>query len=322
MMKRYLHPLYLLFVVCYLPCYAQQTIKVIDGQTNRPVPYATVSFLLKNVAYATDKEGLLQVPEDLALKQGDSLYISRMGYQVKKTVFITSDGKIALNLQKALAESKKSQIAAKDILNEVEPDSIDRFAGMETGIDSANYLQLAQKFYLKQAGALLNEVTLYQHILVEDYPEAIPAYERPKKLGRKLHFRLRFYDVDSVTGKPGNELNDRLVEVAGSFEKTIRVDLGQYKIFVPGKYFFVAIEWIRNRANGVLLEAEKQTKPSNIGYGVEYFLKYMPSVAMSPRLSIAQNTWKLNLRNQWQPYTYFAPEFTDLAIMVKLNYLK
>jgi hypothetical protein len=320
--------LYLFFALWHLSCIAQyKTIKVINEKTQKPIPYATVSFFQKNVAYATDGEGLLQIDEDLELKASDSLSISSFGYQTKKFAFGMLNRPIALAISPNVAEQKKLQLGAKDVLNIVEPDSIDRFAGMESGIDSSNYLQLAQKFYLKQTGAILNEITLYQHLRLINNLVRRPAYESSIKWGRKMHFRLRFYEADSLMGKPGRELTGNMIEVTDAFEKTIKINLARYNIVVPGNAFFVAVEWIRTKANGVLLKVPLNRKISDEKYiGLsdrwENLLKYMPSVAMSPRLSTKQNTWKLNLNHQWQPYTYFAPEFTDLAITVKLNYLK
>lgn len=43
-------------------------------------------------------------------------------------------------------------------------------------------------------------------------------------------------------------------------------------------------------------------------------INYRPAIGISPIKGSKQNIWGLNLMKQWKPYTYFAPDFTDLAI--------
>jgi hypothetical protein len=89
--------------------------------------------------------------------------------------------------------------------------------------------QVAQIFQLPEN----NGQILFVRFCVGNY-----KYDRTPFL-----YRIRIYGFDSLTGGPGEDLLNDVIEkrVDGKIQQ---IDLSHLNIYVPGKNFFVALEWI------------------------------------------------------------------------------
>ena len=90
-------------------------------------------------------------------------------------------------------------------------------------------------------------------------------------------------------------------------------------MIIPGKTFFVAIEYIKILYNERYTPIKEDNKSGNmINTNKRFSAVYQPFVGMSPAKGNRVNTWALSSDNTWIQYTYFAPDLTDLAISAKV----
>jgi hypothetical protein len=128
-------------------------------------------------------------------------------------------------------------------------------------------------------------------------------------------FRIRVYDIDPVTNGPGRDLCTEVIEESKSVGSQVTKNLKKYNIIIPNKVFFIAIEWLRDYYNGgysisYKFDENKPTKQVN----------YRPAIGISPITGKKLNIWALNFKREWQPFTYFMPFGTDLAIKASIEY--
>lgn len=101
-------------------------------------------------------------------------------------------------------------------------------------------------------------------------------------------FRLRFYDMDSISGKPSEDLYNGVIEVKSS-SKIITINLEDSVIVIPHKDFFVAVEWLMIPYN------EEKTGP------VIKEIHYYPFIMMSKEEN-TEGLWMLSYQYNWNPF--------------------
>ena len=262
--------------------YAQRTHEgvVVEKKTGKAVPYASVRLLKENIAVSANEKGVFK----LATK----------GDLITDTLIVTAVGYRSLKIR------------------------IGAFAGLDKENENFDYLQIAQKFELARAGAILKQVKLMRlvwHIAANDSNIWIPntriAPERTK-------FLIRVYDIDSLTGNPGRDLCDSLIEIKSNEWKNISANLSNFKIKIPGKSFFVAVQWLRLPYNECFLRLSTDTGNSFYTNGPR--LAYKPAIGVSDLTGKNLNTYALNFKNEWNIYTHFVPDYTDFAISAQVEY--
>lgn len=205
--------------------------------------------------------------------------------------------------------------SAQIILNKFDKNKVSFFVGLEKPTEHFNYLQIAQKFKSPAEHASITEVAIRRLILKGD------GYIVNTGLLAKTKFLLRVYDVDPKTAGPGKDLCDEIIEVKNLADEMIKVDLRKYRISIPGKYFFIAVEWQRIDYNeqatlvgddGLLFSATAVSKSR--------MRIYQPFIGMSNVKGSQSNGWVLTHENKWGVYNYFAPDLTDFAISAVVSY--
>ena len=199
------------------------------------------------------------------------------------------------------------------ILNGIYKDSVRFYIGFQKVNEQFNYLQAAQKFDTEKAGSTLQQVELGRLI--------IPVNGGESRISEPANttFLLHIYAVDSLTGGPGNSLIKEPLEVKNRADQIIKIDLRKHKIMVPGKTFFVGIEWLMNSKNqrfqemiGVveLVPGKRFRTIANL---------YEPFIGMVKNKKLTSDVWVMTPERQWKLYTHNMPYMTDLAISAHLT---
>ena len=105
-------------------------------------------------------------------------------------------------------------------------------------------------------------------------------------------FRIRIYEFDSTCQCPSRDLSDTVIEVR-SKEKSVRIDLGKYDIIIPGRSFFVAIEWLFIPFNEARVKTKVNGRKTNFTY-------YRPALRfVHDRIVKYGDVWALDFNGEW-----------------------
>lgn len=134
--------------------------------------------------------------------------------------------------------------------------------------------QLAQRFDVSEPGLQLTGITL-----CKDRSASV--------------FRIRVYDYDSITKAPSSDITDSLIEIRSADSK-VRIDLNNYNIIIPGKSFFVAVEWIFIPGNEDVDKVKLNGKKTD-------FIWIRPAVRFRKnRIKEDSKIWMLHWRGKWE----------------------
>ncbi|NRF37207.1 hypothetical protein [Pedobacter foliorum] len=198
------------------------------------------------------------------------------------------------------------------ILNGIHKDSVCFYIGFQKVNEQFNYLQAAQKFSTEKAGSILQQVELGRLI--------IPANVVESRIVEPTNttFLLHIYDVDSLTGAPGASLISEPLEVKNRSNPIVKIDLRKYKIRIPGKTFFVSIEWLTNSINQrfMQLSGNIELVPGKRFRKTAFI--YQPFVGMVKNKKTTSDAWVMTSERQWKLYTHNMPYMTDIAISAHL----
>ncbi len=194
--------------------------KISNRETSSPVPYATVSIMGANIAINADAEGffLFSVPVRLP----DTLLISSVGFDDEKVAIDSYQHNILIEMKPhsiMLDSLRLIHYRGREVLN--------------------NFFSCSSHFYTT-SGFVTQVAQLFSapKVLCR-----LKSLEFCKEAGYD-RFRFRLYTVDSSGRlKPGLELSSEVIEVR-SGNRRVKVDLSDKNIVIPGKDFFVAIEWL------------------------------------------------------------------------------
>jgi hypothetical protein len=89
--------------------------------------------------------------------------------------------------------------------------------------------------------------------------------------------------------------------------KIVELNLEQYKIYIPNKDFFIAIEWLRIPYNANEMKLNGRTE-----------IRYAPSIGFYQKSAPYMDLWQLGLNNVWSKLP--SNLISNLAIAVSLKY--
>ena len=252
---------------------------IIKKSTKQIVPFASVGLMKENIGTNADENGNFQLVSN-NVKKNDTLIISCIGFQILK---IPADNKSIEALTIELIE-------IETILNEVivtgkKYDNLSTLNGFSNCGNnffgtSGFVTQLAQHFTAPSNNAILKEIKICRF--------SIPLIATDKTI-----FRIRVYEMDTITKAPSNDLSDQIIEVK-SRSKYIQLNLEKYNIHIPNKDFFVAIEWLKIPYN----EERAKSKMSD-GKIIE-MLTYRPSIGWTDNINPTMEAWTLDYKNIWR----------------------
>jgi hypothetical protein len=309
-MKRLLH-----LISCFIcfNCHAQEkinTFHIVDNEGKTAVPSATITILKAKLSITTEADGIFIIPGDLSVMR-DTVIVNAQNYQQLKIALNKLHGMDTLKLSK-LENQPIMAIAILNqdtLLNNYKRKEIGYYAGISTKTAAFNYLQLAQQFDITKSGIKLTKVVVNRLAFNGFTTSSGYVDVEPTK------FRIRIYDIDPVTNGPGRDLCNKIIEVNNTDSKQLGISLKKYNITIPNTTFFVAIEWMRDFTNigYSMLYNEKHGKD-------EKHINYRPAIGISPIKGKKLNIWGLNFEHEWKLYTYFSPDWTDLAVKAVVEY--
>ena len=213
---------------------------VVDAKSNAGISYANIGIINSRVGTISDEDGTfsITIPEE-HLK--DSLTFSALGYDLKSVSiqslgedrpFILALAPREILLREITVAAKKEKAKVWELGNRYEKGGLNMSSAVEATAGASVALLIENKypsyhedlafpFFLQSAKLKINDNTT-----------------GPFKI------RVRLYDVDSLSGAPGNEFLDRSIILESDIKKGwLDFDLSQYNIQVDGP-FFLAFEWI------------------------------------------------------------------------------
>jgi hypothetical protein len=307
------------FIACIfsLLANAQQKMNkfhIVDSLSGKAIPSTAVTIVRAKLSITTEKDGIFIIPGNLALMR-DTVILNTQSYKQIRLPLHKLNGMDTIRLTKFVAETRNEKLKYRDdtLLNDYAKRDIVHYAGISTQTASFDYLQWAQQFSVFKPGILLKQVTLNRLAFGLDLSDRTwtgLVYLDPTK------FRIRIYDIDPVTNGPGRDLCNQVIEESkGNGRRQLTINLKKYNIILPNTTFFVAIEWLRDYYNAGFVglydaKLRKVVQQSN----------YRPAIGISPVKGNKLNIWALNYKREWQPYTYFWPFGTDLAIKASVEY--
>jgi len=299
----------LFFLVISSLAFGQQkvnTFRIVDSLSKKPIASAIVSLIRSKLSISTESDGIFNIPGDLKLLR-DTVIISAQGYDEYRVLLHMLDGLDSIRLITAGITTPNMILIGKkeQILNPFKAGEVNHFAGINTASSGFEYLELAQEFSLPKPGARLVKIKLKRLAFTRISYSDIISYK-----GLDFaKFRLRFYAADSLKQGPGMELINTVVEIEDKDNQQISINLERYNIGIPGKTFFVSIEWIRDFVNqGFSIVNDRKT-------GLQkQIVNFRPAIGVSSIKGPQLNIWCLDPKKQWKPFTHFSPDMTDLAI--------
>lgn len=319
----------LLLCIFSVNVYGQQknnTFRIVDMQTAKPVPSVTIAIVRAGLTITTEKDGIFIIPGDLS-KMRDTVIFDNQDYLTLKIPLHELTGKDSVKLQKRgeAHYNVRADFKHDSLLNAFERDDIASFVGLHTQSAEFKYLQIAQKLDAPAKGSVLKEVKIGRlafhtnngTVMLMPGPmgDAVIS-EHQYKYSELEHttFRVRVYAIDEQTGGPGEDLCNRIIEVKSTDQPELTVKLEKYNIVIPGKNFFVAVEWMRDYKNMGYVNVNDAK-----GFPKRSF-NYRPAIGLLPGKSDKLNIWAMSLNHKWNLYTYHSPDFTDLAISARVGY--
>jgi hypothetical protein len=254
-----------------LSCYAQVIFngKVVEKSTGKAVPYATIGLIKQNVGTNANENGEFTI--DCRQPDIDSVIISSIGYI---TVHLpVQELKTNPTISLSLSEKRLRTVVIK---NKWTYSEVGKYNGYKDCFTSNGYQsQVAKKICAAFANSFLETVQV-----------------RTSRNQGESMFRLRIYDVDSLTNGPGEELTDTLIQV-NSQKGITSIDMSPYQVWLPGKSFFVAIEWLIISFNEHRFSAKYQGSKKE-------FLNYNPCVCFTTEPpSMPDEMWGLAYSGKW-----------------------
>jgi hypothetical protein len=248
---------------------------VLDKETRFAIAFATVGLIHENIGTNSDEKGQFKLVSRLYLK--DSIRISCVGYQTASfpLAAVADSLMVALEPKRTvLREVLIKGSTAPVVLNEFNNCSLNYY---HVSLGAIN--QVAVCFEAPRPNMQLTEISLCK--------ESADAL-----------FRLRIYGLDSITGSPSGDLTDTVIEVRSSKRK-LSINLAKYYIVLPGRYFFIAVEWLFIPTNSFTMK----TKLNGARYR---YTSYHPGIGYKNNnngepTGRVNKVWVQNYNGQWKP---------------------
>jgi len=253
--------------------------KVINAKSKEIIPFATIGLIKENIGTNANENGKFTLLSQ-GIKENDTLIISCVGYSTQKLP-IDNINKIGLVIELTEQVTILNEVVVKNKTSWTTETLNDFSKCGNSFITSSGYqTQLAQHFEVKEENSILTEIKICRM--------AIALIDNEKTI-----FRIRIYDIDTITKSPSTDLCDEIIEVKTK-RKVININLEKYKIRIPSKDFFVAVEWLKIPYN------ESKSKMKVNGKEVEH-ITYRPSIGWTDNANSKMEAWMLDYKNIWRP---------------------
>jgi hypothetical protein len=272
---------------------------ITNKSTKQIIPFVSVGLMKENIGTNADESGSFQLVSN-NIKKNDTLIISCIGFQTLK---IPADNKsietYTIELIELETVLKEVVVTGKKYVN---ISTLNEFSNCGTNFfgTSGIVTQLAQHFTAPSNNSILKEIKICRF--------SIPLIAPDKTI-----FRIRVYEMDTITKAPTTDLTDQIIEVK-TRSKYIQLNLEKFNIYIPNKDFFVAIEWLKIPYN----EERTKSKMSN-GKTIE-LLTYRPSIGWTDNINPTMEAWMLDYKNLWRKTSSGFTHKTSISIEATVKY--
>ncbi|HLD53314.1 MAG TPA: carboxypeptidase-like regulatory domain-containing protein [Sediminibacterium sp.] len=261
-------------------CFGQISItgKVINKRTKEAIAFATVGLVKENIGTNAVEDGSFHL-QSIKPILNDTLIISCLGFvRVKLPTVNLSKGNNIIELDEHQITLDEVSVKSRSSWTY---ETLNNFSNCGNHfITSGGYqTQIAQHLIALEENSVLTEVKICRMSSFIIDPE-------------KTIFRIRIYDIDSLTKLPSSDLCDQIIEVK-TRSKTVTVNLEKYKIRIPNKDFFVAVEWLKipyNESKSTIKINGKETEHTT----------YRPSIGWTDKPNPQIEAWMLDYKNIWR----------------------
>jgi hypothetical protein len=272
---------------------------ITNKSTKQIVPFVSVGLMKENIGTNADENGSFQLVSN-NIKKDDTLIISCIGFQTLK---IPTDNK---SIETYIIELIELETVLKEVVvtgkKYVNISTLNEFSncGKHFYGTSGIITQLAQHFTAPSNNAILKEIKICRF--------SIPLIAPTKTI-----FRIRVYEMDTITKAPSTDLSEQVIEVkTGS--KYIQLNLEKYNIYIPNKDFFVAIDWLKVPFN------EERIKSKMSNGKIFEILTYRPSIGWTDNINPTMEAWELDYKNKWRKTSSGFTHKTSISIEATVKY--
>ncbi len=277
--------------------------KIMDAQTNEPLPYATIELHSLRTGTIANNSGDFELSVNSMNQSIDTLEFSYLGYD--KRAFSVAD---FLRLENKTISLKSSNVSLGEVV--VLPQ---KYKTVELGIldKKSESWQVTNLFNNKIGNYIANKKQQIGWIRsVSFYIDTVGHPETP--------FRVRIYDLNHEKNCPGDDILNENVIVSAKEPGWFSVDLTNFKIQFPVDGMFVMMEWI-NSGDKYFHEKEMHMKNEN-GQTVVVRRKFYGQVIGSVFRQPKMITWGITLGNDWIPYKLYSKGYINAMIRAEIAY--
>ncbi|RZK81293.1 MAG: carboxypeptidase-like regulatory domain-containing protein [Pedobacter sp.] len=255
-LKVYLLLTLLLLVALTTHVCAQQNYsgQVLDQASNTPIPGVNVMLLKAKITTTTNKEGYFAIESD-SIPSNDTLVFSYVGYTTYRIAASSFENNGIITLKGSNTSLEQVDITKRKIqTTRLNPFDIGNVSGLYSQVPIPNVTQYAyaKLFTSPNEGAKLLNIELGRRIFHHPPPSPETNFLRElAKTNPRTRFKVHILLADSVNAMPKQVVYTKSIELE-NFAKWVTIDLSAENIQVPGKHFFIAIEWLRIPLNEIV----------------------------------------------------------------------
>lgn len=249
---------------------------IVDKQTKVKIPFASVGLMKLNKGVSADEQGKFRIILS-SVDEIDTLIISCVGYKILKVPAHNIQTNSTLELTQKITQLEDVYIFPKSYFKTAVLNDFELCADSSVSTKS-NQTIVAQLFHAPQEGSMLRSVKICT------MQKRLPP--------KKAIFRIRIFDIDTNSMSPSTDLTNQVIEVK-SKSNPIKLNLEKYKIHIPGKDFFIGIEWIQREENEI-------NSTTCIDNKVVQNVIYVPFIGFTKNKLSEANIWFIDYQNSWK----------------------
>jgi hypothetical protein len=312
-----------LLLLLLLPClcFGQDDFEgqVINKTSELPILGVTVRLLKGKVATQTNERGYYSLDKADAVAN-DTLQYSYVGYKTLRMAVSAYQPQMFILLEPAVIQLNEVRIDNKKTqtitLGNFSAYDVKQIIGKKTTQMIAKQTTVAKLFTAPVGSGLLTHITLGR----QDHP-ASPSYATKNSLTK---FLLKVYNQNPFNGLPGQLLFTKEISLTDNAMR-VPIDLSKDNIIIPGRNFFVAVEWIIDPYNEIIhmmgdKKVDKVTRKGQQVYkdATDYWITYQPFLVGYFREDNRPNALLYtSINNKWVELRDYRSE---LALSATLQY--
>ena len=212
---------------CFSVLQGQTTVYVKDAESKLPLSYSTVECLQKHWGVYSDVAGKISIPD--SIRYSDNLIFTYVGYDTLNIHL--EEGNEIIYLKKHDKQLQNIIITSCTEKQIVKIKNRNRSSNSSLGLDP-NSSGFVWSAYVENPGN--------KNGIVKTISFGVVDFFRGKKLDAPV--RIHFYEMDTISNRPGDEINSEVIEIIPKRTGWITVDISNYNIHIPASGFVVGFD--------------------------------------------------------------------------------